>query len=121
MMQWLLVGAIVASTTAGDVLQSIEMKRHGEIADFGPAGIWRSLAAFARRPLLVISVLCMAFSFFAFMLLISIADLSFAVPATAASLVIETVLAKYVLGEKVDGFRWAGALLVAAGVALLAV
>jgi uncharacterized membrane protein len=47
--------------------------------------------------------------------------LSFAVPATAASFVIETLLAKLILRERVDGTRWAGALCVAAGVWLLAV
>ena len=69
----------------------------------------------------MIAVVCMAISFFAFLLLLRIADFSFAVPATAGSFVVETVLAKYVLRERVDARRWTGALLVACGVALLAV
>ena len=36
----------------------------------------------------------MAVSFFCFLRLLSIADLSFAVPATAATYVVETVLAR---------------------------
>ena len=64
----------------------------------------------------------MAVSFFSFMrCCCRIADLSFAVPATAASYVLETLLAKWILKERVDTRRWAGALLVACGVALLAV
>jgi drug/metabolite transporter (DMT)-like permease len=63
----------------------------------------------------------MAVSFFAFLALLKIADLSFAVPATAATVVVETLLARVVLKERVDGRRWAGAVLVALGVALLAV
>jgi uncharacterized membrane protein len=63
----------------------------------------------------------MAISFFSFALLLRIADLSFAVPATAASYVVETLLAKWLLRERVDVRRWTGALLVACGVALLAV
>jgi uncharacterized membrane protein len=55
------------------------------------------------------------------MLLLSIADLSFAVPVTAASFVVETVLAKVILREHVNHLRWAGTLLVAGGVLLLAV
>src|SRR5258708_4644779 len=47
--------------------------------------------------------------------------LSFAVPVTAASVVIETILAKLVLKEHVTPMRWAGACFVACGVALLAV
>jgi drug/metabolite transporter (DMT)-like permease len=61
----------------------------------------------------------MAVSFFAFMALLSIADLSFSVPATAGSYVFETLLAKLVLKERVGKRRWGGALLVCAGVALL--
>jgi drug/metabolite transporter (DMT)-like permease len=117
--QWLFVALIVAGTTIGDILQSVEMKKHGEIHDFHPSGIWAHLAAFARRPYLLWAVFCMAISFFAFMLLLSFADLSFAVPATAASYVVETVLARLILKEHIDFRRWAGALLVAGGVALL--
>jgi uncharacterized membrane protein len=62
----------------------------------------------------------MAISFFAFMKLLSVADVSFAVPVTAASVVIETVLARLVLKETVTVKRWAGVCLVACGVALLA-
>jgi len=62
----------------------------------------------------------MAVSFFAFMALLSVSDLSFAVPATAATYVIETILAKFLLKEHVGMCRWAGASLVAGGVALLA-
>jgi drug/metabolite transporter (DMT)-like permease len=121
MIQWLLVAVIVASTTVGDILQSLEMKRHGEIHDFRPGGLWAKIVELGQRPFLIWAVVCMAVSFFSFMLLLSIADLSFAVPATAASYVVETVLAKVILREHVNHLRWAGALLVAGGVVLLAV
>jgi len=68
----------------------------------------------------LLAVFLMAISFFAFIKLLSIADLSFAVPVTAASVVIETILARLVLRESVTRWRWAGAIFVAAGVALLA-
>lgn len=113
MTNWLLVGTVVASTAASDVLQSLEMKQHRE------SSLGRTLG-FLSRPKLILSLLCMAISFLAFLVLLSVADLSFAVPATAASFVIETVLAKYLLKEHIDRRRWAGALLVACGVALLA-
>jgi drug/metabolite transporter (DMT)-like permease len=117
---WLLVALIVAATTASDLLQSLEMKRHGEIRDFRPGKLGRLLAGLAGRRYLILAVACMAVSFFCFLKLLSIADLSFAVPATAASYVVETFLAKYLLKENVTSRRWAGACLVAGGVALLA-
>jgi drug/metabolite transporter (DMT)-like permease len=54
------------------------------------------------------------------MALVSIAELSFAVPVTAASYVLETIFAKYLLKERIGRTRWAGSLLVAVGVVLLA-
>ena len=121
MISWILVAIIVAATTAADILQSLEMKRHGAVEDFHPVGIKATLADLARRPLLIIAIGCMAISFFAFMMLLSVADLSFAVPATAASYVIETILARLILKEHIDYRRWAAAFLVATGVAMLAV
>ena len=99
---WLMVAAVVLSTVVCDVLQSHGM-RHGGRA-------WK----------LPLSVFFMAISFFSFMQLLKIADMSFAVPATASSIVLETICARWILKETVDARRWGGALLVALGVALLA-
>ena len=118
-MKWMLVAIIVAATTAGEVLQAIGMRRNGEIRDFRPGALGRLLAMLARNQFIVASVVAMAISFFAFMSLLSTSELSFAVPATAASYVFETVLAKYLLKERIGWGRWSGAVLVAAGVALL--
>lgn len=118
-MKWLLVALIVAATTAGEVLQAIGMRRHGEVDDFRPGALRRMLALLARNRLIIASVAAMAVSFFAFMSLLSISDLSFAVPATASTYVFETALAKVLLKEHIGWGRWAGALLVACGVALL--
>lgn len=122
MKAWALVALIVAGTVAGDTLQSLEMKRHGEIRfrDHGLSGLARVAANLAMKKYLILAIFCMAVSFFAFMTLVSEADLSFAVPASAASFVFETILARLVLRERVDAKRWMGAALVAGGVALLA-
>jgi drug/metabolite transporter (DMT)-like permease len=120
MTKWLLVGVIVISTVLGDLLQTIEMKRVGEVSDFRPGHLGALLAELARRRFLIAAVFFMAISFFAFMKLLSVADLSFAVPASAATVVVETILAKLFLKEQVNLRRWAGAGLVACGVALLA-
>lgn len=120
MKTWLLLGLMVASTVLGDLLQSLEMKRHGEIVEFHPRGAGRVLSVLARRKFLVLAIFFMAVSFFAFMTLLEGTDLSFAVPASAATLVFETLLAKTVLKERVDFRRWVGACLVAFGVVLLA-
>lgn len=119
-MKWLLVFTVVCSTVLSDLLQSWEMKRQGEIRDFRPARIGGLLARVLRRTPMLLAIAAMAVSFFAFLQLLKVADLSFAVPATAASLVLETMLARLVLNEKVHTRRWAGVCMVALGVALLA-
>jgi drug/metabolite transporter (DMT)-like permease len=116
---WVLLAIIVGSTVMGDLLQSFEMKRHGEIR-FRTGGLGRLAATLALKKFLILAVLFMAVSFFAFMKLVETTDLSFAVPASAASLVLETILARIVLRERVDSRRWWGACLVAFGVALVA-
>lgn len=114
MKAWLLLAAVVGATVASDLLQSFEMKRVGEVRG---AGI---LGALASKKLLILSVACMAVSFFAFMALVQTAELSFAVPASAASVALDTILARALLKERVDARRWIGAGCVACGVYLLA-
>jgi len=118
-MKWALVGVIVSATTIGEVLQAIGMRRHGEIRDFRPGAIGRMLSVLARSWMVVASVAAMAVSFFAYLGLLTVSELSFAVPVTAVTCVFETALAKYVLKEQVSWLRWAGASLVIFGVALV--
>jgi drug/metabolite transporter (DMT)-like permease len=118
-MRWITIAIIVSATAAADVLQAIGMRRQGEIRDFRPGALGRVLAALARNRFVIGSVACMAASFFAFMGLLSVSELSFAVPATAITYVLETALARYVLKERVNWLRWAGASLVICGVALI--
>ena len=119
-MRWFLLAIIVGCTVLGDLLQTVEMKRVGEVEHFGASQLGNLLSEIARRKFLILAVFFMAISFFAFIKLLSVADLSFAVPASAASVVLETIFAKLLLKEHVDARRWAGAGLVACGVALLA-
>jgi drug/metabolite transporter (DMT)-like permease len=114
MMRWMLVAAVVGTATAGEVLQAFAMRRHGEVRAVGPL-----MSVLVRNRYILASFACLAVSFFAFLSLVSVSDLSFAVPATAASYVLQTILAKYLLKEAISPARWAGASLVACGVALL--
>jgi multidrug transporter EmrE-like cation transporter len=92
---------------------------HAEPKHFRPRAILRLIASLARNPYVGIGVLAMAVSFFALMALLSTTNLSFAVPATAFSYVLETALAKYILKEYIGWRRWAGASLVGCGVLLV--
>ncbi len=117
-MKWLLVAAVVCATVFADLLQSHEMKRAGE-QSVTARGFARILQTIAQRRLLFLGVACNAVSFFAFMALVQTEPLSFAVPASSASFVLETVLAKFVLHERIGTRRTAGTLAVLAGVLLV--
>ena len=96
-MKWILLSIVVTATALSDLLQSHEMKRAGE-QSVDARGLARLLKTIARRRELILSIVCLAISFFAFMALV----------------------AKLVLKENVGMRRGAGALLVLGGVILLA-
>jgi drug/metabolite transporter (DMT)-like permease len=118
-MQWLFVSIIVICTIATDVLQAHEMKRHGEISDFGARSLKRTFLGLAVKPVLILSIVCMAISFFAFIRLLQVSTLSFAVPVTAVTYVGDALFARYFLHEHLDWRRWTGILLVTVGVILI--
>lgn len=117
--QWRLVALTSVCNTLGDVLNTAGMKREPEVQTLSLHTLVRMLARIVRNPLVIAGVTTLATGFFAMMSLLSIANVSFSVPATAASFVLETILAKYVLREDVRLRRWTAAALVMCGVALL--
>ncbi len=118
-MKWIVVAIMTGATVLGEVLQAKGMRHHGEIRDFSPGALGRAFALVARNRFVIGGIAAMAISFFAFMKLLTITALSFAVPVSAVTYVAETMLAKYVLHEQVNGVRWLGALLVTCGVVLV--
>src|SRR5579884_2663495 len=108
-MKWVLVMVIVACNTVGDVLNTAGMKRHGEVEHFNPRAVGHMVLHLARNPFVVGGIASLAISFAALVMLLSIANVSFAIPATAASFLFETILAKYYLKENVTWKRWLGA------------
>ncbi|MBZ5601797.1 MAG: EamA family transporter [Acidobacteriia bacterium] len=118
-MKWVLILIIVACNAAGDLLDAAGMKHHGEIRHFGPRALAHLIASLIHNRYVIAGLCAMATAFLAQMSLLSISDLSFALPASASSYFVETLLAKWILGEKISRTRWMGACFVACGVALL--
>ena len=118
-MRWLLLSLVVATTVASDLLQSHEMKLAGP-QNGGARGLLSIVDRIVRRKWLIFAIGLMAVSFFAFLALVQTEPMSFAVPASAGSFILETVLAKVLLKERVGTLRTAGALLVFAGILMVA-
>ena len=112
-MKWALISVIVFATVGSDLLQSFEMKRSG--AD---GSVTRSVTVITR-PLLLLSILLLAISFFAFVKVLSIAPVSFVVPVTASTYVFDAFLAKVLLRENVDLTRWMGIVLLIIGIGII--
>jgi len=119
-MKWVLVALVVIPGTIGDVLNSAGMKHQGELDEWSLGALLRFGWGILHNWYILAGLPAMALSFFALMALLSRTTLAFAVPATASSFILETAMAKFWLKEKVDWHRWAGSILVAIGIVLLA-
>jgi drug/metabolite transporter (DMT)-like permease len=119
---WLSIAVLVVSSTTGDCLMSSAMKR---IGDFGTLrrreGLWHVVRRVAGSSRVWLAVVFMAMTFFTLLFALSWADVSLVVPAAASLAFVSNALAaKFLLHENVDRRRWAAAVLVCCGVALLA-
>ena len=95
------------------------MKQIGEVKSFYPRALlgvmWRAL----KSKWIWLGIALMTVAFFALLAVLSWAQVSFVVPATAANYVVGAAGARFLLKERVSQARWAGLVLVAAGVALV--
>lgn len=117
--QLLMLAAVVLTGAAGDVCVARAMRTVGELASFHPAPLFRFGLSAALNGFLWLGILWKAVAFFCFLSLVENTDLSWVVPASAVSFVVEIIAAKLFLRETVNATRWAGALCITAGVALV--
>jgi uncharacterized membrane protein len=119
---WSGILVVVFFTVVGDVVMSRAMKQVGDVHDLlRRRGLWRVITRVLSNPNFFFGVLAMAAAFFALLFALSWGDVSLVAPAAASLTFIgNAVAAKVFLHEEVDHRRWIAAMLVAAGVALLA-
>lgn len=119
---WGSILAVVAASVTGDILVSLAMKQVGDLGHvYRDRGLGSTIKAVASNGTLWAGVCFMALAFFSLLFALSWADVSLVAPASAALTYIGNALtAKMFLRENVDRRRWIAAVLVAAGVALVA-
>ena len=117
----IMLAVLILSGSAGELAVTHGMKRVGEPARLRPREIFGFLRRALRSGWFWAGVPMMAISFYSLLLLLSWEPISFVIPASALSYVVGTLGAKYVLREEVNAARWAGVLLVCAGVALVTI
>ena len=119
MRTFLFLAIVVLSGTGGDIAVTHAMKRIGEVKRFSPRALLGLLWRVLQSGWIWLGIALMTVAFFSLLALLSWADVSFVVPATAANYIVGAVGAKFLLKERVSRTRWAGLLLVTAGVALV--
>jgi drug/metabolite transporter (DMT)-like permease len=119
---WAAIAAVVLASTAGDVLLSRAMKQVGDVHQlFRLSGLRTVAGRILRNPNFILGLVAMAAAFYSLLFALSWGDVSLVAPASASlTFVANAAAAKIFLHERVDPHRWMAALLVAAGVALLA-
>ena len=117
-----MVLAIVVTATAGDILTASAMRQIGDLDIIrARRGLSGAAAAVVTNGRFGLGVLCLALSFFSLLVAFSHRDLSLIGPAaTSLTFVSNAIAAKIFLHENVDRRRWAAAIFVCIGVALLA-
>jgi drug/metabolite transporter (DMT)-like permease len=120
---WVAIGFIVLASTAGDVLLSHAMKKVGDVGE-----LWKRhdlihvVGRVLATPTFFLGLAAMAVAFYSLLFALSWGDLSLVVPASASlTFVANAFSARLFLHERVGRRRLLAAVLVAGGVALMAI
>jgi drug/metabolite transporter (DMT)-like permease len=119
---WDAILVIVFASVVGDVLLARAMKQVGDVGELRRRlGVLAVIGRTLGNSSFLLGVMAMAVAFFSLLFALSWGDVSLVAPAAASLTFIgNAIAAKVFLHERVDQRRWIAALLVAAGVALLA-
>ena len=120
---WAAVVTITLAATTGDVLLAYSMRRVGDVAELWKAsGFFTVVARILTTPTFFLGVLAMAIAFYSLLFGLSWGNLSLVVPASASlTFIANAVAARVFLHERVTRRRWLAALLVGAGIILMAI
>lgn len=105
---------------AGNVCLSLGMRSVAELARSDSGGWLAVASAGATIPWLWVGAGLLLTFFLLFTAVLSWSELSLAVPIVSFEIIVNVALARILLGEEVSALRWAGAGLVAIGVAMVA-
>jgi drug/metabolite transporter (DMT)-like permease len=120
---WLSIAAVVLASTTADELLARAMKQIGDLGKLRRnEGLAAIISRIVRNRRFLAGLAAMTVAFYSLLLALSWEDVSLVAPASASlTFVANAVAARIFLHERVDSRRWVAALLVAGGVALVAV
>jgi len=113
---YVLIVLMVILGPLGNVLLGKGMKHIGATTAWNLAELLHLLSELSRSGSIWLGVACLLAFFAAYMLVLSWADYSYVQPASAMAYGIVALLGHFLLGEAVTPLRWAGVLIICAGV-----
>ena len=116
----LMVVLLIVLNSAGNFFFGLGMKRIGTVPSLTLATLRFLFVAVFSSVWIWLGIISMLLFLGALMLVLSWADFSYVLPATAAMYAVVPLLGHFVLGESVTVLRWAGVALICAGVLFVA-
>jgi uncharacterized membrane protein len=116
---YVLLTLMVFFGSVGDVLLSKGMKQIGEVNDWSPGALVDVFLQTFTSGTIWLGIACLLLFFVGYMLVLSWADFSYVLPATATSYALVPLLGFLMLGEFVSALRWTGVAFICLGVLLV--
>ena len=110
--------AVIFNST-GNLFLSLGMKRVGEIREWSPTALAAAARATAGSSSIWIGLGMLTLFFVSYLLVLSWADYSYVLPASAAGYALAPLLGYLFAGEHVSPLRWGGVLLICLGVMMV--
>jgi drug/metabolite transporter (DMT)-like permease len=115
----ILVALLVVSGSTGNLFFSAGMKQIGAIQDWSMPSLHAVFVKVFMSLWIWLGIVSMLLFLAAFLLVLSWADFSYVLPATASMYVFIPLLGHFLLGETVTTLRWLGVGLICLGVVLV--
>lgn len=110
---------IIVANAVGNLLLAYGMRRVGSIASYSPVELIGAGLQAMTDGWVLAGVLLLLVFFVAHALVLSWADLSYVLLVTAIGYALVAVLSRQFLGETISALRWAGTVVITAGVMLV--
>ncbi len=117
---YVMVALIVIFNSAGNFFFGLGMKRIGAVHSLSLSVLRSIFIAVFSSIWIWFGIISMLLFLAALMLVLSWADFTYVLPATAAMYAVVPLLGHFLLGESVTPVRWAGVALICAGVLFVA-
>ncbi|MGO8819528.1 MAG: EamA family transporter [Terriglobia bacterium] len=116
----ILVAVLIVLNSAGNFFFGLGMERIGALHGWSVAALHSAFVAVFSSGWIWLGIVSMLLFLAAFMMVLSWADFTYVLPATASMYVVVPLLSHFVLGERVTALRWMGVALICVGVAFVA-